>query len=311
MEYEKLISHTYSAALEDSIDVSDKVTLTLGASYDTFEQKERNQSSGSAKGDDLTSLNPQIGIRYDVSNSFNIYASAGRKIRFPTMKNLYANGVIGPQGDPGMKEEKTNSYEFGSQLRINDRVKVEGAIFYNDIKDLILFDNQIGRFEQYENATIYGAEMSLFAQFTASLTGRLSYTYLVAQNDNSIVTIETEYLKNDLVYKPDEIPYRPKHKIALDLTQSFNSGVTIHLNGSLVMDQVYYNHADSADNRHFVSEKKRLNNFFLLNTKITYDFDKHFQVFGAVENLLNEDYQELYLSPASGTCAWAGVKISL
>ncbi|MBI9092697.1 MAG: TonB-dependent receptor [Desulfobacterium sp.] len=308
---ETLISQTYSAALEDSIDVSDRVRLTLGASYDTFEQKERNQSSGSAKGDDLNSFNPQIGIRYDVSDAFNVYASAARKIRFPTMKNLYANGVIGPQGDPHMEKEKTNSYEFGSQLWINDIVKFEGAIFYNDIKNLILFDNQIGRFEQYEKATIYGAEMSLFAQFTASLTGRLNYTYLVAQNDNAIVTIETTNLKNDLVYQPDEIPYRPKHKIDMDLTKSFNFGLKIHLNASLVLDQVYYDHADSADNRNFVSEKKCLDNFFLLNTKITYDLNPHFQVFGAVDNILNEDYQELYLSPGSGTRAWAGIKISL
>ncbi|SDU50832.1 TonB-dependent receptor [Desulfobacula phenolica] len=310
-EYEKLISHTCSAALEDSMDISEKLTFTIGASYDTFEQKDRRQSFNSAKGDDINSFNPHAGISYDVSDSLNLYASAGKKIRFPTMKNLYANGVIGPQGNPDLKEEKTFSYEFGGQWRINHQVTFEGALFYNDIKNLILFDNQIGRFEQYENAKIYGAELSLLAKFTANLTGRLSYTFLVAENDDSTVIIETEHLKNDLIYKPDEIPYRPKHKIDMDLTKSFDFGVKLHLNGSWISDQTYYNHADSADNSKFVAEKNSLDGFFLLNTKITYDFNKHYQVFGAVENLLNEDYQELYLSPAPGISAWVGVKIAL
>jgi outer membrane receptor protein involved in Fe transport len=310
-EYEKLLSHTYSVALEDIVDITDSLSLTVGASYDTFEQIDREQTSGTTKGDDIHSFNPQAGISYIYSDALNFYASIGRKIRFPTMRNLYANGVIGPKGDPNMKEEKTIIYEFGSQWWINENLQFEGSLFYNDVEDLILFNNQIGRFEQYADASLYGMELNLSARFTTNLTADFSYTYLMAENDGSTVVVESEYFASNLIYKPNEIPYRPRHKFNFDLTQSFDWGLEISLNGSLVTDQIFYDHADPADNTHFVAVKRSLDGFFLLNTKITYDFNDHYQIFGAVENILNEEYQELYLFPASGIRAWVGVKLTL
>ncbi len=309
-EHEKFVSHTSSAALEDVIDITDSLLLTVGASYDIFSQIDREQASGTEKGDDIHAFNPQAGINYDYSDALNFYASVGRKIRFPTMRNLYANGVIGPKGDPDMKEEKSISYELGSQWWINERLTFEGALFYNDVEDLILFDNQIGRFEQYADANLYGVELSLSAQLTPSLNAGIGYTYLVAENDGSTVVVESEYFAEDLIYKPNEIPYRPRHKFNFDLSQSFYCGLTINLSGSFVADQIYYDHADPADNTHFVAVKKEMDDFFLLDTKITYDFMDHYQIFGAVENILNEDYQELYLFPAPGIRAWFGVKLT-
>lgn len=310
-DYERLVSHTRSAALEDEVDITDSLSLTLGASYDTFAQIDREQSSGTTKGDDIHSFNPQAGISYDYSDTLNFYASAGRKIRFPTMRNLYADGVIGPKGDPDMKEEKTVNWELGGQWWITETFSLEGALFYNDVEDLILFDNQIGRFEQYSDANLYGMELNLSAQLSSNLTAGISYTFLVVENDESTVVVESEYFAGDLIYRPDEIPYRPKHKLNLDLTQSFDCGLKINLNGSLIADQIYYDHADPADNTHFVAIKKSLDDFFLLNTKITYDFNRHYQIFGAVENILNEDYQELYLFAAPGIRAWFGVKLAI
>ena len=99
---ERLESYTYSAALEDEITLRDDLVLTIGASYDTFDKKKREQLSGTDTGDNLHSFDPQAGISYDLSDSVNLYASVGKKIRFPTMRNLYSDGVIGPQGAPNL-----------------------------------------------------------------------------------------------------------------------------------------------------------------------------------------------------------------
>ena len=310
-EHEKLVSQTSSAALEDVVEIGDRTSLTVGASYNMFDQKERDQSSDSEKGGDLHSFDPQVGISHDLSDTLNIYASAGKKIRFPTMRNLYADGVIGPKGNPDLQEEKTVAYETGCLWKMNPMVTFEGALFYNDVSNLILFDNEIGRFEQYENAVIYGTELNLLAQLPSNWTARVSYTYLAAENDDSVVTVESEHLADDLTYTPDEIPYRPKHKVDLDFTRSFFCGLKVNLNGSYVAGQIYYDHADPADNTHFISRKESLDDFFLLNTKITYDFNQHCQIMGAVENILNQNYQELYLFPAPGIQAWAGIKLTL
>ncbi len=310
-EEETLVSHTWTAAAEDAVRLSDRFLLTIGASYDVFEQKKRDQSSGSAKGDDIAAFSPQAGVDFAASEAVSLYASVGKKIRFPTMRNLYADGVIGPMGNPDLKEEKSIGYEFGGQWRICSDATLEGALFYNDVKDMIIFDNQIGRFEQYEDALIYGAELALSGQPAKNLTARIGYTFLIAENDGSLVTVETEYLANDLTYKPDEIPYRPRHKIDLDLTRTFDSGLAIHLNGSYISERTYYDHADPTDNTKFVAMKKTLDAYFLFNTKVTYDFNRHYQIFGAVDNLFDEEYEELYLFPAPGLRAWAGIKLTL
>ena len=310
-EYEKLVSSTYSAALEDCITILDNLKLTVGTSYDTFSQDKRRQASGTGTGGEINTLNPQAGIDFSPSPYVNLYASVGRKTRFPTMRNLYADGVIGPQGDPNLKEERTTSYEMGGKWRLNTAVTLEGALFYDNVRDLILFDNQIGRFEQYDKAKMYGAEMGFSARISKAVSGRLGYTYLVAENDGSVVTVETEFLANDLVYTPKEIPYRPKHKIDIDLNGSFDFGLNINLNESYIAGRIFYNHADPQDNTVYVAEKQKLDDYFLLNTRITYDISAHYQIIAAVENLLNEDYQELYLSPAPGIAAWIGIKLTL
>lgn len=310
-KHEKLVAHTWSAALEDAVDITDRVVLTVGAGYDVFEQKERVQDAGTEKGGDLSAVSPQLGIDFDVSNAVSLYAAVGKKIRFPTMRNLYADGVIGPQGNPHLKEEEIIGYELGGQWRMHPNLTFNGALFYNDVKDMILFDNQIGRFEQYADARIFGIETALSGQPANGLTARIGYTFLIAENDDSVVTVESEYLAEDLTYTPDEIPYRPRHKIDMDLTRKFDCGLTVHLNGSYISKRIYYDHADPADNTKFVAVKKSLDGYFLLNTKITYDFNRHCQIFGAVENILDENYQELYLFPAPGLRAWAGIKWSL
>lgn len=310
-EYEKLVADTTSAAFEDAISLDDNLTLTIGVSYDIFNQDEREQASGTETGDRIGTFNPQAGITYSPSPYLELHASAGKKTRFPTMRNLYADGVIGPLGDPDLDEERSHVYELGSKWRINNVATMEGALFYNDVRDLILFDNQIGRFEQYEKANLYGAEVNLSAKLPSGLSGRIGYTFLVAQNDDSLVTVETEYLQNDLVYTPDEIPYRPKHKIDVDLNRSFAFGLNLHLNGSYVAGRIFYNHTDPDDNTVFVANKEKLGDYFLLNTRITYDLMTHHQLIFAVDNLLNEDYQELYLSPAPGITGWIGYKFSI
>jgi outer membrane receptor protein involved in Fe transport len=306
----RLVSGTYSSGLEDVITILDNLALSLGASYDVFKQKERHQETGGEMGDDLHSFSPQIGISWDISPALNLFASAGRKIRFPTMRNLYADGIIGPQGDPDLEEERSYSYELGGNWLINDNVTLKSALFYNNIRGLINFDNQSGRFEQYSKARTYGFEISTQAQIGSNLTAQLGYTYTKAENNGSIITIENEFLP-DLVYVPDEIPYRPKHKFDIDLVQSFNFGMKVYVNGSYIADQVFYDRADLTNNTRFVATRTKLDDYFLLNTKVTYDFKEHYQVFIAVNNLLNKEYQELYLSPAPGRTGWLGLKFML
>ncbi len=306
---DRLRSYTYSVGLEDEIRVLEPLTITIGCSYDAFDKRERDQYGQSDEtGDDIDALNPMIGFNYVFSPAVNIYGSVAKKVRFPTMRNLYATGVIGPTGDPDLDEERSINYELGGRLAFAKQYLFEAAVFYSRVKDMINFDNQIGRFEQYDKAILAGFEMSLSGQLTSQLFGKLSYTYLNARTD-STVTIENSNTPS-LVYEPEELPYRPEHKIDLELSQKFSFGTTIDFNASYVSESTYYDHADPV-NRRLVAKKDQLNDYYLCNLKISQDLSHGLQIYIAADNLFDEEYQDIFQLAAPGRTVWAGIKFNL
>jgi iron complex outermembrane receptor protein/outer membrane receptor for ferrienterochelin and colicins len=306
-----LSSNTYSISLEDEYRITKALTTTLGASFDMFNKTLREQASapGQGPGRDVTSFNPQVGVTYEFTPELSSYASVGRKIRFPTMRNLYSTGIVGPKGNPDLKEESSINYEVGTKWKVTDTILLESAFFYNDITDLINFDNQTGRFEQYHDAYMTGIETNLSSQLTRTLFGRIGYTFLTARN-RSPVTIQND-THAALVYTPSDLPYRPAHKLDFELRQDFSFGTKINLNGSFVSERTYYNHADTSNINDLVAKKETLDSYFLLNIKASQDITKHAEIFMSVENLFNENYQDLFQFAGKGRTVWAGVKLSL
>ncbi|MBU4053180.1 MAG: TonB-dependent receptor [Proteobacteria bacterium] len=309
--FDTLISHTLSLSLEDELRIGDGLALTAGAGYDRFDKRKKDQEEETDKdpGRDIETFSPQAGLAWDFNDALTFSFSVGKKVRFPTMRNLYADGVLGPEGNPDLKEEKALNYEAGATWAVRENIEVDGAVFYSDITDLINFDNIIGRFEQYESAVIKGFELGLSTRFSEGLLARLGYTFLDTQN-NSMVTIDNE-IHEDLTYKPDELPYRSKHKIDLDVSKKFLFGLEVALNGSYFSKQRYYDHYDPTNINHMVSIPKWLDDYFLFNLKLTRRISKNADVFLAGENLFNETHEDISLVPGKGRALWAGVKLSL
>ena len=111
-----------------------------------FHKKEKDKvgAGDDDPGEDIETFSPQAGIIFDYSDSLSIYGSVGKKVRFPTMRNLYADGVIGPEGNPDLKEEKAYNFELGCNWMVNGNIEAEMAVFYSNIENLINFDNIIG-----------------------------------------------------------------------------------------------------------------------------------------------------------------------
>lgn len=307
--FDTLIAHTYSAALEDEFKISDRATFNLGASYDVFDKRKKDQASAADNdaGEDIETFSPQAGITYSFSDALSIHGSAAQKVRFPTMRNLYADGIIGPAGNPDLKEEKAYTYEVGCSWTITPEITMDAALFYSDIKNLINFDNIIGRFEQYKSAEMTGFELDARYKIDEGFIARMGYTLLDTRN-NSTVTIDNEF-QQDLAYKPDELPYRPRHKIDLDITRQFTCGLEIDLNGSYFSKQRYYDHFDSTDKTHLISIPKWLDDYFLFGAKVSQKFTNWTEIFVSGENLLNESYEDIDLIPGRGRIFWAGATI--
>jgi outer membrane receptor protein involved in Fe transport len=307
---DKLASDTMSIGIEDEIRIGKKFSMTPGGSFDYLNKRIRYQSATSqTPGKDVPVFNPQIGARYAASDKVSIYGSIGRKLRFPTMRNLYSDGVVGPVGNPDLKEESSINLEAGTNATVSPKMQVGGAYFYSRITNMINFDNLIGRFEQYPKASITGFELSTSGRITDSTDASLSYTYMRSKALDS-VTIVNQYVPS-LTYRPDELPYRPTSQISVELRQRFKFGLDADFNGIYLSQATYYNHVDLTDNRVMVATKIKLGDYFVANAKLTQKIRGGFALYFAIDNIGNRQYQTLYLYPAAGRIYRGGLRFDM
>lgn len=307
---DRLSSDTWSVGIEDEIRLSDGFTVTPGIAIDRFDKRERFQSSVSGPpGADLSSVSPQLGVRYDASGNLSFYGSVGRKTRFPTMRNLYATGVIGPAGNPDLEEESTVNTEIGMEAGATDKVRFGAAFFHSRIRNMINFDNLIGRFEQYPRASIAGVELNARARMTEATDLLLAYTFMRSRA-GAPVRIDNQYFPS-LVYRPEELPYRPAHQVDMEVRHRFRFGLEADLNGNYFSKATYYDRADPRDNRVLTAVRGRLEGYLLLNAKLTQKLTRGVGIYLAVENLTDKDYRTLYLLPAPGRTWRTGIRFEM
>ena len=307
---DNLSSDTVSVGIEAEIRIGKNFSMTPGGSFDYMNKRIRYQSGSSqTPGKDVPAFSPQIGARYDASNKVSIYGSIGRKLRFPTMRNLYSDGVVGPLGNPDLKEESTINLETGTNIAVSPKVQLAGAYFYSRIKNMINFDNLIGRFEQYFKASITGVELNANGRITETTDALLSYTYMRSRALDS-VTINNQYIPN-LTYSPDTLPYRPAHQIDVEVRQRFKFGLEADLTGIYVSHATYYNHVDLSSNSAMVANKVMLGDYFLANAKVTQKVKGGFALYFAIDNIGNKQYQTLYLYPAAGRTFRGGLRFDM
>jgi outer membrane receptor for ferrienterochelin and colicin len=307
---DRLSSDTWSIGVEDEIKIGDRLSITPGISFDFLDKRERFQSSENLPpGENVFSVSPQVGLRFDASERVSIYGSVGRKTRFPTMRNLYADGVVGPIGNPDLEEESAIKVEVGSDVIVSPKFHLGGAFFYSRVTNMINFDNLIGRFEQYPKASMKGFELTSSIYITSATEGYISYTYLRSRALDS-VTIENQYFPS-LTYSPDELPYRPEHQIDLEIKHKFDFGLDAAFNGMYVSEATYYDHADPEDNTILVSTKGKLADYFIANIKLSQKIVGGFRLYFAIENLGNTEYQTLYLYPSPGRTYKGGLRFEM
>jgi outer membrane receptor protein involved in Fe transport len=124
------------------------------------------------------------------------------------------------------------------------------------------------------------------------------------------VTINNEYIPS-FTYRPDELPYRPAHQFDIEAGYRFRFGLDAGFDGMYVSESVYYNREDPTTNKVMAAIREKLDGYFLANVKFTQKLAGGFSLTFAVKNLLNQQYETLYLYPAAGRSYHGGIKFSL
>ncbi|MCF8142968.1 MAG: TonB-dependent receptor [Deltaproteobacteria bacterium] len=267
----------YDASIEYEVSPFQNFGVVLGYSHHWLDKQEGSNDNDNSY---------LAGVHYDVLKDTRLRGSFARKIRFPTIRQLYEMEY----GNPDLETEKSYNYELGIEqgLPLNSRVSLTG--FRSDVKNYIekLFNDV-----PYENNDEYrfqGIELTAETQFMKNLMLRAGYTFLDTE-DKSPGT------------EKDELQYRPKHKLTFEGKYTFVCGFSAYMNVIYVADQVYYS-------RDTPLEKRDLNNYALVNIK----FDQTLlngllDVFVGADNLFDKDYEESYGFPMAGRTVYGGVEV--
>jgi len=225
-----------------------------------------------------------LGLHYDLFAGTRLRANHSRKVRFPSIRQLYEVG----SGNADLTAERTMNYEAGIDQQLPAATTLALTGFLMDAKDFIEKSDATDRFENFERYRFEGVELAVENRFVDHLLLRATYSYLHSENRTS-------------GGRRDVLQYRPRDKYTLEGRYVFPFGLTADASLLHVARQYFYNKDWTL--------KKRLNDYTLVNLKLGQDLlEKRLNLYVGADNLLDEDYEQSYGLPQAGRTLYAGVE---
>lgn len=175
--------------LQTSWQLTSDWTLDAGLRYSTVSFSSDDRYITAKNGDDSGSaryhkLLPMGSVNYAVSDSWNLYASAGRGFETPTINELSYRSINGTQTglNLGLKPATSDTFELGSKKRIGYGL-LTAALFQTNTRDELVVDESAGGRTVYKNAgetRRRGLELAFDQQFAADWQMKLAWTYMDA-----------------------------------------------------------------------------------------------------------------------------------
>ncbi len=206
-------------------------------------------------------------------------ASVGTGFKAPSLYQLY--GQLPPYnvGNEDLQPEESFGWDLGFEQSLsNNSVVISLTYFHNDIDDYIDYDYSDG-FLNIDGLITRGIESSVAWYPSDLFDAALSYTYTDSENkeDNS------------------RLRRRPLHKAALDLNIRPLERLQINLNA------LYTGERD---------DDETLPDYTLVNVASSYRITDNCSIFGRVDNLFDEDYEEVTGYGTAGVSGYAGLKLT-
>lgn len=263
----------YSTLLQYEAALGKQAGLVLGAGYHWQDREDDRKQDYSYV----------IGAHYDPLPQTRLKVSHARKIRFPSLKDLYdPNG-----GNPTLTPEISRHYETGIEQGLPIKTSASFTVFHDDIDDFIEKDaNEIS--QNFEKYVFNGFEVSVVNKAIDNLVVRASYTFLDTKDKST-------------GSQRDELQYRPRDKYTLDAIYRFPWGTSLYASVMYLANQYYYD-KDQV-------EKRRLPNFTVVDLKISQSlYQDRWNLYVGAKNLLDENYEQSYGLPQAGRLIYGGLE---
>jgi vitamin B12 transporter len=235
---------------------------------------------------------------YRVTGGFLIHetgtklrSSYGTGFRTPTLNDLF----FANSDNPNLRPEKSQSSDVGvDQALWQDRIQLSATYFWNHFRDLIVFQNTsplcppsatFGCPVNISQSKTQGWELGATVKLLANLEAKAQYTMT---------------LNRDLI-SGKRLPRRPIDMVSAGLSYQPIAGARVNVDYRFVGTR-----NDDAAN----TPSQRQGSFGVVNMSGSYDFSEHWQAFGRIENLFNQDYEEVLYFGTPIRSVFGGLKFT-
>ncbi|MDK2847887.1 MAG: hypothetical protein PWP34_1240 [Desulfuromonadales bacterium] len=261
----------YAATAEYEASPLPKLGVVLGGGYHWQDREEKNE-------EDYTYL---IGLHYDLFDGTRLKASHARKVRFPTLRDLYEPG----RGNTELSAEETWNTEAGIEQDLPAATMVSVTGFYIDIEDFIQRPEGEEQVQNYEKYEFYGVEVTVENRYFERLFLRASYSYLHTQDKSS----NTDR---------DQIQNNPEHKVVLEANYQLPWNMNVY--GSVLWVTNFYTYDGDFN-------KKQLPDYLVCDMRISKKVADALDLYFGINNIFDEDYETSYAIPHAGRTMYGGV----
>ncbi|MBU0632200.1 TonB-dependent receptor [bacterium] len=197
--------HTLSLGLEDTFEITSKLELFGGISYDQ-RTADKIYDTTAAYQDMLSkqtesSVSPQVALIYSLDTSSKVKASVSRKTYMPSMKDRYSRKLGTAVPNPDLKNEISTHYELSYQKNYDALTgRVNG--FFTRVEDAIqsVVWDQNTSLTQNQNVGTFnhvGGEFELNYKVDGLEAGG-NYTYIWVKNTEDTSVKQTDVPKHQL-----------------------------------------------------------------------------------------------------------------
>jgi vitamin B12 transporter len=243
------------------------------------------------------------GVRHDVHSIFGdrttfkvapavivvegtkLRGSVGTGFKAPSLVQLYSS-----YGNPELKAETSTAWDLGvDQDILKDKVSASLSLFRNDYDQLITFNPESFVLENIQSSHTQGAELSSSVQFSDTFSTRLAYTYTDTENDNT----------------GESLLRRPRNKNSLTLL--YTPGERFRAQAQW---RLYSGRFDN-DFTAYPPARVSLAGYGVVDIAASYKLNDTYELFGRVDNLFDQEYQEVLGFGTMGAAAYLGVRAGL
>lgn len=252
----------------------DDLFLTAGGRFDDNERFE-----------DATTYRFTAAYRHEGTGT-RLHGSYGTGVKNPALFELYGS-TADFRPNPDLEPERTRGWDLGVEQALLGGRLLLGAVYFDQrVDNLIALTGQsVANLDGESRARGVELTATVYLLDDLDLTG--TYTYTDSRDPDG-----------------NELVRRPRHQAAADLSYRFlEDRAAVHL-GVVRVGARNDSAFDAAYNRSVV----RLDPYTLVNLAASVRVTGRLEVFGRIENLLDEDYEEAFTYGAPGRAGYIGLR---